>query len=340
LYPLTKYRFGKDNLAFTGANMTEVNLNTMRVKLTPFELMSLQHNLKITPYFYHQCKESLDSNNKQSELGVDMKYYTFYPILKLNISARKRKLLQPMSSFWHGNFALGIDFPYYFYLGSSFGEAVCSATALLQPYKKSRTLKYRFTIGSFSTQSERDLHAPWSQKFSIQIKDSSTKAHAYTNKLMHIFGFDSFFPGIGSHHYLQICPVYMHNYTYYKVGPFTDVAEKKFTVQSAYGLPLAYSDFGIPLIWFLKRVSIEGYHVFSISSKDIYYNNIEYLRTIAVHQPPNYANSIGIKLFFLSNVLSLSPSFIKCLVRLNFDFTKQQNYEWKFSFVPEVSFAP
>ncbi|MBX9890179.1 MAG: hypothetical protein K2X94_02840 [Amoebophilaceae bacterium] len=302
-YPITPYSFWKDSLGLIGVKITDPNPMVLGGTLIPFEVLSFHHNLKITPYLYYRFADkniTLPNDKYKSKFGLTIKYYSGYPIFAIDLATRKLPKHK-----WSHKMNVAIKLPYYFTLGSSAGKCSFSTTALMQSDQKGLELNYIFNIKNASTQSERDIHAPWKQDFTIKITKPILHQDATKTSNLHLIG-HLYLPGILAHHYLYIHAQHSRkitskdpNLTYY--------------IKPCYGLPLVYPDMSIPFIWFLKRIYMEGY--FSI-------------QTI---QTNNIFNQFGIKLSALQHLLSISASFIQFQPALDLYFHKNNSHSnWEF----------
>lgn len=346
LYPLTKYCFAKDNLAFIGTNI-ELNQDDRKLKIEPFTLVNLQDSLKATPYFYQNLNTLNKVENfiyKTSELGLKVSYTTWYPILEVDIKGTRYKregmkipvsdifrdgyvssylMVLPSKISWTQELNLGIKLPYYFTLGSSSGEAYLGAEMCLsRPNINKKTgytkeyVKYAFDIKHSSTRSERDMHSPWDQELKIYFNDSKKSPgllEVYENTTS--FEAKFYIPGIGAHHYFSLMPT---------IARFKKIAYEPCWTRSiniVYGFPLVYPECGIPLIWFLERIWIEGYYTHSDN-----------------YRGPIF-DTIGTKLYF-SNRFLVNKNIPGVKVWLDFDFFKKRKNSWDFQFsLPKFNLA-
>ncbi|TSJ81400.1 hypothetical protein [Cardinium endosymbiont of Dermatophagoides farinae] len=355
VYPLATYNFAKDDATFIGPAMAP-DWDDRSIKVEPFSLVNLQETLKATPYFYQNFNilNKVRSNpHKTTELGFKVRYRTFYPVLKVDIKGSRykqeestvfdglgRRLRIPNEISWIPALKLGIKLPYYFTLGSSSGKTYLKAEMDLSRCDTNKKIgyitTYTFNIKNVSTKSKRDLYAPWSQELNICFNDFKKSANSlweyeweyknndlwsYKNTLC--FNAEFYIPGIANHHYFKVNPIITQRLT---------IADKSHWTQQinlVYGCPLAHPECGIPLIWFLEKIWIEGYY----HSKT---RNINQMN--AVYNPTS--DTIGTKLWFLSRVLSNKAI---PLLKFSMDFCfleKENNKDWKFKLpIPTPGFA-
>ncbi|WP_419241723.1 hypothetical protein [Cardinium endosymbiont of Nabis limbatus] len=348
LHPLTSYHF-KDDLTFTGTSIAP-NWEDRGLTIEPFTLGNLEDTLKVTPYLYQNSNlfnKVRDSDYKSTELGLKVKYTTCYPILAVDVKTSRHKiknkdssvrLLQilrdggdtfayinqsPSKVFWKGGLNAAIKFPYYFTLASSSGEAYIKAAikdlSRCEISKKiTHTAAYSFFIKNSSTKSKRDIHAPWYQQIEIGFKDYKNSPirlenTAYLNSTF-------CFPGMASHHYFSLKPT-LNRLTSESCPPFWSGA-----IQISYGAPIAYPEWGIPLICFLEKIWIEGYY--KLEERGI--------NRTGINEKLNCENAttdiIGTKLYFSSRVL-FNINIPVFNFSMDFGFLKKSNENsWKFEF--------
>ncbi|WP_250238787.1 hypothetical protein [Cardinium endosymbiont of Oedothorax gibbosus] len=369
LYPLTKYCFAKDNLAFIGANLKKTNWDHggLETSLEPFALVNLENILKATPYWYENWDISNDISNKvrnpryiyeymTRKVGLKVSYTTWYPILEVDIKAARYRwesmktavisrdsalyLCEPSEiPYWKPKLSLGIKLPYYFTLGSSSGEAYLEATIRLSPSdrnkKKDHTEKYAFSITNSSTKSKRDIHPPWCQKLRIGFEYAKESPRLlktwYENRLY--FNIEFYIPGIVDHHYCSLSPTIEW---FKKPGHKLDWTP---CINLVYGFPWGYPECGIPLIWFLEKIWIEGYYSYKVEPIKIHLT--ESIGKVAYILSDNCQDTItiGTKLYFLSRFLA-SKNIPAVQVLLDFPFFKKQDNVWKCQFpLPKLSFG-
>jgi len=288
-YPITKYRFGIDNIAYNGINLAP-NWKNKSIEIMPFRLVNLQNNLKITPYFSLFMKPK--DQFPKAEIRLQVKYRSFYPILNANIT----NMIGTRDNITLG---LGIKLPYYFTLGTCLGKASLGAILNLNQLfdkKDSYQTDYFFRIKNQSMQSKRDRYPPWMQLFNVYYKDK------------YYFNFKCCFPGIQHHHYFI-----------FSLNPIIELEKFKNinnnwrhifkNVKLKYGLPLAYPECGIPLIWFLKDIWINGYY-----------------STLATNYNPD---TFGLE-FNLSSRLLSNENIYPIYISLGFPWFKKINDQWTF----------
>lgn len=345
IYPITDCSFFKDSLAFTGINL-DFNKHSKELKITPFEVLSLQGNFKASPYFCHRFNQRKNAyRNKQNEVGLRLHYYTFYPIITAHISARKYtnyavsgciihginfKLRKSALVYWSSRFALGIELPYYFSLGNSFGKLSLATAAIVRPPDANGGIDYaqtyQFQIENSSTLCTRDIYPPWCQKLYLNLKDRVKCAKPHSSDLLRSVRLEFFFPGIGRHHYLMLSPSCTRKYMSKKHAlVYSD--ETTFNKLISYGFPLAYPDGGIPYIIYIKMIGIEGYYNFQIQEATLT-NQTRWMNITS--NSSMYVHTIGVRLFSLNNLLSISNFYYKAT--LDFGLRKQENCNWKFVF--------
>ncbi|WP_342264929.1 hypothetical protein [Cardinium endosymbiont of Philonthus spinipes] len=292
-YPITKHSFSEDYFSLVGPDAEEPNWRDRGIKIKLFQLVDLKDKLNITPYFYQNFnlfKVTREDGYRTSELGLKIKYITAYPILDLDLKGIKRKstvlteyikaskqpprpiLLCPQGvpvcipskdyisdTYWTPTLNLGIKFPYYFNLGSTSGTAHLKAEIDLEQCATNRKIgysqTYTFNIHNESTKSNRDIYSPWYQSLELSLyypnKDLTLlKGHESMLYLEALFRV----PGIGNHHYFSLHPAIKR---FKRVNSNATCWGQR--INLTYGLPLAYPEWGIPLIWFLEKIWIEAY---------------------------------------------------------------------------------
>lgn len=346
IHPITDCSVFKDSLAFTGINL-DFNKHSKELKITPFEVLSLQGNLKVSPYFCHRFDQRKNAyRNKQHEAGLRLHYYSFYPIITANISARKYispefsaymnidgmnfKVSKRALEYWSSRLALGIELPYYFALGNSSGKLSLATAAIVRPPDANGGIDYaqtyQFQIENASTLCTRDIHPPWCQKLYLNLKDRVYYTKPHSSDLLQYARLEFFFPGIGRHHYLMISPSFTRKYMSKKQAlVYSD--ETTFNKLISYGFPLAYPDGGIPYIIYIKMIGLEGYYNFQIQEATPT-NQARWMNITSNYSM--YRHTIGVRLFSLNNLLSISNFYYKAT--LDFGLRKQENCNWKFVF--------
>ncbi|WP_162789937.1 hypothetical protein [Cardinium endosymbiont of Sogatella furcifera] len=270
-YPIIKHHFLNEYFDLLGPEAKEPSWHDRGIKVILCQVVDLEDKLNIAPYFYQNFNILNKVRNtvyKTTELGLKIKYATFYPILDIDIKGTRYKnpvmtqvlenrkkynvarniLAKHLCShesdyisdtFWEPTLKLGIKFPYYFTLGSSSGEAYFKAEVELErcdeDKKIAHTEIYSFNITHASSLSKRDLCSPWYQKLYI----SFARAEKYSPLLREwenilIFNPQFYIPGFGDHHYFSL-----------------DLAIRRYKPLSnhlylTYGLPLVYKESPIP----------------------------------------------------------------------------------------------
>lgn len=303
---------------------------------------------------------------KQSELGLCFSYYTVYPILTARISARCYKewtdsvriiqtidgpgaipYIKALPKYWGSEFLLGIKLPYYFPLNNSSAQLSFATTAVVQPPDASGgmsyTQEYQLDIKNTTTSCTRNINPPWCQNLCLKMQHSVKSTKLNQTKFAYMPSLDLFFPGIVNHHYFMLCPKYHYKSSLSKIilDLFNAVSRDSsvrvdhyyhrrmslFNIYTAYGLPIAYPDCGIPYILYLKHISLEGYYDFrrekvesevKMGSKS--FSDIDTNDT-TIH-------NLGIKFIMLNHLLSLTNLSVKAI--LDFGLCKKKNDDWKF----------
>lgn len=332
LYPVTKHRFARDMLAFIGTQIVP-HWYDKSLQIEPFTLVSLQDNLKATPYMCQHINIFNKFRGLQyptTKVGLKVKYRTFYPILKVDILGTRYKkcngiyLLHHIDKIsWIPALDVGIKFPYYFTLGSSSGKASLEAKVNLNQYNKNRYYftTFFFKIRNCSTKSKRDICAPWSQSLDIRLNKANKITHLLLeHENTNYFDAKLYFPGINHHHYFGLNPITKWFKTQKNELRLTQI------VRLTYGFPLAYPECGIPLIWFLKKIWIEGYYHITYTT----------LRT----NPDLMPNTMGVVLCFSNRLLSNENiPYVKFSIDLG--FLKKPNNKWAFQAVrPKLGLTP
>lgn len=340
----------------------EQNSGGIAFKFVPVQLLSLQGNFTAIPYFYHLFNSNpldrgkLDSHesfglvrkNKTSELGLKIDYQTNYPILNACISVRKYAYFgyedREFHDDWRKRLTVGIVFPYYFSLDTSEGKVSLETAATLELCNRTSAVNYyaqvhTFTINNSSTKSRRDIHPPWSQELSVRWKDKRTNQKGLFMKNCRGM---LYFPGMGGHHYWsialircdspQICRPQISRFQMLRQMSRSQMLPRipddsspcVFKHMLTYGFPLVYPDCGIPLIWFLKRVNIQGSYSADVAGR--------FLGGDDVH------HQIGVQLDFLNKLFSISS--LSFNTTLKFYFSQKRDSKWQFSFSPNFSLSP
>ncbi|MGI2257588.1 hypothetical protein ACRRVD_03555 [Candidatus Cardinium hertigii] len=319
-YPVTKCRFGIDNIGYKGINLA-LNRENKSLDIVPFTLVNLQDNLKVTPYFSLFMKPK--NQFPTTEIRLQVKYRSFYPIFNVDITGiagtrdnTNKNLLyfydikRKTALYWKTRLGLGIRLPHYFTLGKCLGKASLGAVLNLnQPFDKkgSYNTDYFFKIKNHSMQSKRDRYPPWMQLFNVAF---STHRAFYKNNVSYkdtcYFNFACYLPGIQHHHYFifTLNPII-------EVERFKNLNNKWSymfkNIKLKYGLPLAYPECGIPFIWFLKDIWINGHY-----------------STLATNQNPD---TFGLEFNFSSKLLS-NKNIYPIDISIDFRWFKKINDEW------------
>ncbi|WP_339044743.1 hypothetical protein [Cardinium endosymbiont of Tipula unca] len=342
IHPITDCSVFKDSLAFRGMSL---DLHSGELKIVPFEVLNLEGNFKVSPYFHYRFNNQRNNvyRNKQKEIGLHLHYYTFYPIVTAHISTRKYtnhtvsgymniyghnfKWSKSALVYWGSRFALGIELPYYFSLSNSSGKLSLATAAIVRPPDANGGVDYaqtyQFQIENSSTFCTRDIHSPWCQKFHLNIKDRVHYAKPHNGYLLQYASLEFFFPGIGRHHYLMLSPSCMRKCVSKKHAPvYSD--ETTFKKRISYGFPLAYPDGGIPYIIYIKMIGIEGYCNLQETTKQVKWMNTTHETSIDEH------TLLGVRLFSLNNLFSISSFYYRAV--LDFGFQKKKSCNWRFVF--------
>ncbi|MGI2298278.1 hypothetical protein ACRRVB_00385 [Candidatus Cardinium hertigii] len=323
-YPLTKYCFGINNIGYKGINL-EPNWKNKSLLITPVTLVNLQDDLKVTPYF----SLLIQPKNQPliTKIGLYARYRRFYPVFKVRISGAYNQynyasnLMQKTGLYWEKILELGIKLPHYFTLGNCLGKASLQVTWNFKQAFDEKSYcdtEYLFKINNHSMQSKRDRYPPWMQVLHIGF---CTPRDFYGNNLYFnnykktcYFNLALYFPGIQHHHYFIVTldPIIQlerfknpHNKWNWK-----DMVKN---VKLKYGLPLAYPECGIPLIWFLKDIWINGYY-----------------STLDTNQNPD---TFGLEFNFSSKLLS-NRNIYPIHISIDFPWLEKINDHWIFS--PEM----
>ncbi len=331
-YPVSKYRWWKDGLAYTGPVLSDVDINRRWGKLTLLDVWRLDSNLKISPYVYHRFGKASDIDQKKTEAGVQIRYHSCYPIFGINICRTKRNFPEYLIPIWHEKYALDVHFPYYFSLASSSGKFNFCPKITWESHHKAWTMIYKVLLQNNSTSSERDLTNPWLQKISLVIHDKKTAYPIHMGGWMVGPKLRLDFPGFGKHHYISLNPLYTQKCIHQAM--FNEKTKVKM-LQLAYGLPVAYPDKGIPLIWYLKKIHIEGYYLFQGKEESICGHIPYYAYFDKRLIQPYFRKKIGMRIYFQNHFFCLASSFISFQAILDLSITKDKNKSWKFDW--EVS---
>ncbi|WP_123662977.1 hypothetical protein [Candidatus Cardinium hertigii] len=330
VYPITNYNFWRDSLGFSSIALDEPKIIGGKVLLP--ELLSLQHNFKARPHFYHQFNpEWKDQNNEQktSALGLDIQYQTCYPILNADFSFQRKLSVQDKTS-WRKQLEVGIKFPYYFTLDSSSGETYLHISPILRLFDKGNILdyvQYKFMIKNAATSCIKDMHAPWSQQLDISYNHRFEHTETYSYDLDWNVQFHLFFPGIFPHHYTGLIPEcqYRHYSKEHVLFPKSEILPK---FQLLYGFPLYLDDWQIPLIWFLRKASFAVSYAIQPAG---WINKLDNLRL------QDTQHTITPQLTFWNGFLSIeSYDPVKVLIAFPFHWKKDLNKQWKFSWKPKL----
>jgi len=341
-YPTSTYRLIRDDWAWTGGKISDLNFKTWGAKVIPFEWTNLGSSLQISPYIHHnfqpkkhdKARSQTHPKGNHTELGVSMQYYTCYPIIEAKVCTF-RELQPKLKPNWAYKVGFNVQLPYYFSLGASSGTVAFSTAASI---KKAQTtasseqqvyLKHKLAFNHTSTKSHRDIHAPWSQNVSIHVKyptmlfsDPKTKKQALK------LNCTTCFPGLGSHHYIGVHT----NYSYEKLtqkylSTQNNSSIKSMRIIPRYGLPLAYVDSGIPLLFFIKSIYIEGYLMYDIR-KQHHELDIKGFKMPLPRSFEHHPTKWGIKLHALGNLLSISASSISYNVSWGCFLKKTKQDTW------------
>ncbi|MGI2299471.1 hypothetical protein ACRRVC_02210 [Candidatus Cardinium hertigii] len=332
-YPVSKYRFGIDNIAYKGIELAP-NWQDKSLGMVPFTLVNLQDNLKVTPYFSLFIKPS----NQYiifptTEIRLQVKYRSFYPIFNVNLTGTRYNieekslyvlydydLKRKAKPYWERTLGLGIKLPYYFTLGNCLGKASLGVVFnLKEPFDKKGLFNTDcfLKIKNYSMQSKKDRYPPWMQVLNVHF---SRHRALYENNVYDrdkcYFNLVCYFPGIQHHHYFifMLNPIIELERFKNPNNKWNQVIKN---VKFKYGLPLAYPECGIPLIWFLNDIWINGYYA-----------------TLATNQNPD---TFGLELNFLSRLLS-NKNIYPLNISMDFPCAKKKNGQWIFKLeIPHLS---
>ncbi|WP_243553054.1 hypothetical protein [Candidatus Cardinium sp. cBcalN2] len=342
LYPLTKYAYLKESLAFLGPSIVP-NLNDRGLHLEPFRLVNLQDTLKVTPYFYQNANIGgihRAPDYKTTEIGLKVKYSTIYPVVKANMKTTRHKHIENKQfciqglcftqnideTYWFPGLDIAVKLPYYFTLRSYAGQASLTATINLTRSNKkiNHTKTYHFKIKNNSTLSKKDIEVPCSQALSISFTDFNKHYHEQRENLIRVFNKFSF-PGIGHHHYFIFQPDICREQD--KRQDFIKYSWKQ-EIKLTYGFPLFYPECGIPLIWFLESVSMEGCYKYNCA---YFKKNENFAGMVPAMFLDRSDHTIGTTLTCVSRLLS-NKTLPHLTFVVDFDFFKKKAKKWLFDF--------
>lgn len=328
-YPVSKYRWWKDGLAYTGPTLSDVDIIRKKTgKLTLLDALRLDSNLQISPYVYHRFGKVSDIDQKKTEVGMQIRYHSCYPIFGIDICQEKSKFETYLVPIWHNKCALGVHFPYYFSLASSSGKIDLGSEFTWESHHKAFTIIYTALLQNSSTRSERDLTSPWLQKLSLEIQDKKPAYQLHMGGLMFVKNLRLNFPGFAKHHYITLNPLYMQE----DIHQADFEKQKKVNMlQMAYGLPVAYPDIGIPLIWYLKKIYLEGYYLLHSKKEKFVCDRIPYYTDLGNRLTQPYSsNKIGMRIYLHNHFFCLSSSFVSFQAILDLSIIQEKNKSWKF----------
>lgn len=333
-YTVRPYSFGRDELEPFGIQGHKHSSNRNAYPYSPVTslgLSSLRGHFGLIPYCYYNVfsltkkdgnsffegyevvKDKIPRDEEKiGEIGLKLEYQSCYPTIYVDVGHRwykrpkgttNKDLNLPDSR----RLAVAIAFPYYFCLDSSHGSLSLGTTAILRPSRDNTvdwSQKVDFKIQNDSTSSPRDMCSPWAQSLSISWKGRITDpaVHQHQHSVWYLHG-GLRVPGIAAHHYLQLLldiqPIFYE-------ADVRRVGRPNYTLHVtphiAYGFPLCWPDWEIPLLWFLKRIAVEGYYNLG------YYEDNKQLLKGNFTTSCVYTHKIGVKLRFLQHLLHFSSS--------------------------------
>ncbi|PVX52562.1 hypothetical protein C7377_0889 [Balneicella halophila] len=146
--------------------------------------------------------------------------------------------------------------------------------------KTHKLLKYNFVFSNLHKRSYRDLYSPFGQQLSFTYRHTPfDDDNAYTYAAEGVF----YFPSLIKHHGIKLYGAYQYqpeqnefldDNIEHPRGTSSLLSEKKYTLMSNYKFPLAYPDWNLGRVLYVKRVNTALFYDYGLSKTEDYSKNI------------------------------------------------------------------